>query len=125
MAAWAPLVPYAKSRLGLSEGALGLLLLSLGIGSIVAMPLTGALAARFGSRAAIIAAATLLCGALPFLAIVAWLPAFALVLFAFGSGLGAIDVAMNIQAIESSAAPGARSCPASTVFSALAASSAP
>src|SRR3954451_23460945 len=36
-AAWAPLVPLAKERLGLDEGALGLLLLCLGLGSITAM----------------------------------------------------------------------------------------
>jgi len=99
MAAWAPLVPYAKLRLGIGEGALGLLLLSLGIGSIVAMPLAGALASRFGFRAVIVGSAALLCGALPFLATVATLPLLALFLFGFGAGLGAIDVAMNMQAI--------------------------
>ena len=32
MAAWAPLVPFAKARTGIDEGVLGLLLLCLGIG---------------------------------------------------------------------------------------------
>lgn len=106
MAAWAPLVPYAKLRLGIDEGTLGLLLLSLGAGSIVAMPMAGALAARFGCRAVIVASAALLCGALPFLATVAPLPLLTLLLFGFGGGLGAIDVAMNIQAIEVERASG-------------------
>jgi predicted MFS family arabinose efflux permease len=78
MAAWAPLVPYAKLRLGIGEGALGLVLLSVGVGSIVATPIAGALAGRFGCRAVIIGSATLLCSALPFLATVADLPALAL-----------------------------------------------
>ncbi|MGH8080524.1 MAG: hypothetical protein ACREP7_08115, partial [Lysobacter sp.] len=50
MAAWAPLVPYAKARTGVDDGALGLLLLALGAGSLVTMPLTGAIAARYGCR---------------------------------------------------------------------------
>ena len=41
-AAWAALVPFAKARAGLTDGTLGLLLLCLGIGSIVTMPLSGA-----------------------------------------------------------------------------------
>jgi len=100
MAAWAPLVPYAKLRVGISESGLGLVLLSIGIGSVVAMPLAGALASRFGCRIVIIGSAALLCSALPFLATVARLPLLAFFLFSFGAGLGAIDVAMNIQAIS-------------------------
>ncbi len=42
IAAWAPLVPYAKARAQLNEGTLGLLLLCLGVGSIIAMPAAGA-----------------------------------------------------------------------------------
>jgi MFS family permease len=50
VSAWAPLVPFAKARAGLGDGVLGLLLLCLGTGSIIAMPMAGALAARFGCR---------------------------------------------------------------------------
>src|SRR5260221_12160185 len=50
LAAWAPLVPYAKARLGVDTAALGLLLLCLGVGSIVAMPPAGGLTTRFGCR---------------------------------------------------------------------------
>lgn len=41
IAAWAPLVPYAKARAQLNEGTLGLLLLCLGVGSMIAMPVAG------------------------------------------------------------------------------------
>src|ERR1700719_211437 len=68
MAAWAPLVPFAKARAGIGEGVLGLLLLCLGIGSMVAMPLAGACAARFGCRLVIFASTALLCVGLPLLA---------------------------------------------------------
>ena len=50
VAAWAPLVPYAKARAGLDEATLGLLLLCLGAGSILAMPIAGMLATRYGCR---------------------------------------------------------------------------
>src|SRR5476651_58006 len=68
LAAWAPLVPYAKARMGLDEGTLGLLLLCLGVGSIIAMPLAGVLAARFGCRRVTICSSVLICLCLPLLA---------------------------------------------------------
>lgn len=54
IASWAPLVPFAKQRLGADDGQLGLLLLCLGVGSVIVMPLTGVLSARFGSKPVII-----------------------------------------------------------------------
>lgn len=99
MAAWAPLVPFAKTRVGLDEGMLGLLLLCLGAGSILAMPIAGAMASRFGCRRVLVVASLLICVALPLLAIVDSLPWLALVLFAFGAGVGAVDCTVNIQAI--------------------------
>jgi predicted MFS family arabinose efflux permease len=99
MAAWAPLVPFAKARVGIDERVLGVLLLCLGIGSIVTMPLAGALAARFGCRLVITVSALLLCLTLPVLASVSSLPLLVAALLIFGAGIGAIDVSMNIQAI--------------------------
>jgi predicted MFS family arabinose efflux permease len=99
MAAWAPLVPFAKARVGMNDGVLGLLLLCLGIGSILAMPLAGAFAAGMGCRRVIIVSALLLCLTLPLLAVVSSLPLLIPALLLFGAGLGAIDVSMNTQAI--------------------------
>lgn len=99
LAAWAPLVPFAKARAGLDDGALGLLLLCLGAGSIAAMPLAGALAARFGCRAVIWAAGLMIAAALPCLATGASLPPLAAALVLFGAGVGTVDVATNIQAV--------------------------
>jgi MFS family permease len=99
MAAWAPLVPFAQARVGINDGVLGLLLLCLGIGSIVAMPLAGGLASRVGCRRVIIASVALVCLTLPLLALVSSLPLLGVALLLFGAGLGAMDVSMNIQAI--------------------------
>jgi predicted MFS family arabinose efflux permease len=92
-------VPFAKTRLAMSDGGLGLLLLSLGIGSILSMPLAGALVPRVGCHRVIIVSTLIVCLSLPLLAIVSCLPLFVAALLLFGAGLGAIDVAMNIQAI--------------------------
>jgi predicted MFS family arabinose efflux permease len=99
MAAWAPLVPFAKARTGINDGVLGLLLLCLGIGSIVAMPVAGALAATVGCRRVIVTSALGMCAMLPLLAIVSTAPLIVVVLILFGASLGAMDVTMNIQAI--------------------------
>ena len=99
MAAWAPLVPFAKARAAIDDGVLGLILLCLGVGSIVTMPLAGALAARFGCRLVIAASTVLLCLTLPLLATVASLPLLVAAVLVFGAGIGALDVAINIQAI--------------------------
>jgi predicted MFS family arabinose efflux permease len=99
MAAWAPLVPFAKARVAMDDGVLGLLLLSLGIGSILAMPLAGALAARLGCRRVIIVSALLMCFTLLLLASASNVPLLIAALLFFGASLGAIDVSMNIQAI--------------------------
>jgi predicted MFS family arabinose efflux permease len=97
--AWAPLVPFAKQRLALNDGGLGLLLLCLGLGSIFAMPAAGALAARVGPRPVLLATAAIACLVFPLLATVSSWPLFAVALLLFGVGIGALDCVTNIQAI--------------------------
>jgi predicted MFS family arabinose efflux permease len=99
MAAWAPLVPFAQARTGLDAGSLGLLLLCLGGGSIIAMPLAGALSARFGCRMVLIVASLVICLTLPLLATISSFLLLASVLIAFGAGVGSVDCAVNIQAV--------------------------
>jgi len=99
MAAWAPLVPFAKARAGLSEGSLGLLLLCLGAGSLITMPLAGALAARIGCRRVIVGAAALVCLMLPLLTVFSSWPLLAVSLALFGAGLGCMDCTINLQAV--------------------------
>ncbi|WP_417694741.1 MFS transporter [Pseudomonas sp.] len=99
IAAWAPLVPYAKVRANLDEGTLGLLLLCLGVGSILAMPISGALAARFGCRRVLSGGTVLICLALPALATMTSLPWLVAALFLFGAGLGTVDSTVNLQAV--------------------------
>jgi MFS family permease len=97
--AWAPLVPFAKARLGASAGELGLLLLCVGLGSILAMPLAGVVAGRLGHRLVLTLAAGVTLLAFPLLAFLSSAPALAAALFVFGVGVGSIDCVINMQAI--------------------------
>ena len=99
LACWAPLVPFAKQRLGISDGVLGLLLLCLGIGSVVAMLVTGVVSARHGSRPVIIAGGLGVALMLPGLALAGQPWALGGVLLLFGAALGSLDVAMNVHAL--------------------------
>lgn len=100
VSSWAPMVPYAKDRLGLHEGHLGLLLLFLGFGALITMPVTGILLKRWGSKRVIAAAALLVAIMLPLLLLISSTPLMAVALFAFGAGIGSVDVAMNAHGIN-------------------------
>ncbi|KAA9000009.1 MFS transporter [Affinibrenneria salicis] len=99
MAAWAPLIPLVKMRLGINDAELGLLLLSLGSGSLLSMPLTGILASRLGCRIVILLSAALLCLSLPALTLADSVALMVPVLLLFGAAIGTLDVSMNIQAV--------------------------
>jgi predicted MFS family arabinose efflux permease len=97
---WAPLVPYAKDRLAVDDGVLGILLLCLGIGSIVAMFFTGALSSRFGTCPVVLVSGFGLAAVLPSLVIASSPFTMGVALLLFGAALGSLDVAMNIHAVE-------------------------
>lgn len=99
MATWAPLIPFAKSRLDIDDGALGLLLFCIAAGSMLVMPLTGRLIARFGCRPLILACALILCVDLPLMMSVASPMAMGGALLMFGAANGLLDVSMNAQAV--------------------------
>ncbi|OLP60291.1 hypothetical protein BJF93_15135 [Xaviernesmea oryzae] len=97
---WAPKIPELKERLGIGESVLGLLILTFGIGSLVMMPVAGAAIARLGSKPVVKLTAILLSPLLLLLTLVpnVWLGAIAM--FVFGGFIGAMDVAMNANAVE-------------------------
>lgn len=98
-AAWAPMVPYAKARLALSNHALGLLLLCLGGGAFLSMAVAGAVVHRFGCRVVVASVTAVVVLALPILAIAAHPAVMAVTLLAFGAALGAFGVVINVQAV--------------------------
>jgi len=99
MGTWAPLVPYARSRAGIDDGALGLLLLCLGLGSLVMMPLAGILNARKGCRFTMHVGIALVLLTLPILATTDSFVGLMFALTVFGAGCGSVDVTMNVQGV--------------------------
>ena len=64
-ATWAVIVPFARANTGVNEAVLGTLLLCLGMGALIAMPVTGLLTSRFGCRRVILAAIGLIMSVRP------------------------------------------------------------
>src|ERR1700761_6587655 len=106
VACWAPLVPFAKIRCHLADDTMGLVLLLLGAGSIVAMPLAANLSARFSSKPIVLFGGIGLAVILPLLTIVSAPISLGVALFAFGASLGSLDVAMNLHAVDVEQASG-------------------
>jgi fucose permease len=98
-ASWASRIPQVKGRLSLDPSGLGLVLLALAAGSLIALPLSGPVVTRFGSRRTVAAMAGLAGVGLMIVAAGYQIGVAAVVvgLFAFGIGAGSWDVAMNVQ----------------------------
>src|SRR5690348_2483782 len=99
MGSWAPLIPLVQHKLHLTTGQLGLCLLAMAIGAIVAMPVAGGLVGRVGSAPVVRVSTLCLCLAilLPPLAFNPWLLFLALLIL--GASNGAMDVSMNAHGI--------------------------
>lgn len=100
VAAWAPLIPAIKQSVGLEPGLFGAVLLCLGLGSMLSMPVTGMIVARVGARRVISLASLVATVMLPGLALAPNALTLAVVLAVFGAALGALDVAMNVHGAE-------------------------
>lgn len=100
-ASWVSRIPDARDALALTPGQLGLLLLGLSAGSVVALPTASIWVHRFGAARVVVGAAVLdaaglaLAGLGAVLVADPWLTAAGLVLLGVGSG--AWDVAMNVE----------------------------
>lgn len=100
IASWAPMVPLARDRLGLNEADLGLLLLLLGFGALLMMPLSGILISKLGTRKIMLAGVLSAAVLLPCLLIISDTYMMGAALFAFGCSIGSIDVAMNAHGVQ-------------------------
>ncbi|MEP6817424.1 MAG: MFS transporter, partial [Marmoricola sp.] len=103
-ASWVSRIPETRDSLGLDNSGLGLLLLCLAGGSLLALPSSGALVARFGA-AGVVRFGTL-ADALGLVAITLGVTALGSVwvtgvgLFCYGVGTGVWDVAMNVEGAD-------------------------
>jgi predicted MFS family arabinose efflux permease len=90
-----PHLPYLRAELDISKGVLGLCLLAMTAGALVAMPLTGHLLERRPSRSIIRAVVIVYPIALAFPLLARSPVVLAAILFAYGFANGAFDVAQN------------------------------
>ena len=98
-ASWASRIPQVRDRLHLDPSELGLVLLAMAAGSVIALPLSGVIIGHFGSRWTVRTTALLAAVAMAVVSLGYVLGVVPVVigLFLFGLGIGAWDVGMNVQ----------------------------
>lgn len=100
LASWVPHIPAVKAQHAISDSQLGIVLLSMAVGSVLALPLAGWLSGRFGSRRTTVIAALGFCLVLPLPIISPNIVLLAFSLMLLGACNGMLDVSMNAQAVE-------------------------
>ncbi|MEV4282960.1 MFS transporter [Actinoplanes xinjiangensis] len=98
-ASWAARIPQVRDQLSLDPAALGLILLAIAAGSLLALPLSGPVVTRIGSSRTVMAMAVLLGVGLITAALgsLAGVVPVVIGLFLLGFANGAWDVGMNVQ----------------------------
>ncbi|MEK8069560.1 MFS transporter [Rhodococcoides navarretei] len=98
-ASWASRIPQVRDRLELTSSQLGIVLLAIAVGSLLALPLSGIIINRFGSRLTVTVMSLVLAVGLTIIAsgyLVGVVPLL-IGLFVLGFANGAWDVAMNVH----------------------------
>ena len=91
--------PRMQDFFGLSNGTLGMVLLSTSVGAVLAMPFTGWLIIRNGSRRIGIVSVFAYCLFFPLVTLVPGVPGLVGLFFMMGVTAGMLDVSMNAQAV--------------------------
>ena len=97
IAAWISRLPATRDRLDADPRTIGLTLLALGLGSLVAMPFVGRLAQRWSSGPVVVVTSIVAGVALVGAALTPSALTTGVALFVMGTCYGSWDVAMNIQ----------------------------
>ncbi len=101
-ASFASRIPQVRDQLELVPSQLGLVLLALAAGALLALPLSGVIVHRFGTRPTVSLMALLVSVGVTVIALgyLHGVPFVLLGLFLLGFGTGAWDVAMNVQGAD-------------------------
>jgi MFS family permease len=92
-------IPWIASHVGVEVGQLGLALLMLGVGALLAMPFAGRLAHRYELRALVTATIVAFCASLVLTALPTSLALLCVAFLIFGATAGLADMAMNTQGV--------------------------
>lgn len=98
-AVWVVNIPAVQQRTHLSKAVLGIDLLAFGLGSVVSMQIGGHVIDRLGSRVTVFVGSIVLVLALMLPGLATSAVTLGIALFVFGLGNGAVDLAMNDQAV--------------------------
>jgi MFS family permease len=98
-ASWASRIPDIKHHLGLSDGQLGLILFAMPVGTMLALPFTGWVISKLGSRTILLFAAIFYPSTLVLIGLVQTPWQLALALFFFGLFGNFFNISVNTQAI--------------------------
>ena len=99
-ATWASRIPDIKSALQLSEAALGTLLFAMPIGQLFAMPFSGKVVTKYGSRTMTFLGLLLYAACLPLIGLASTKWHLALGLFLFGLFGNFCNIAVNTQGVH-------------------------
>ena len=104
IANWISRVPAIRDELDLTPGQVGVLLLAMSIGAVIALPSAGAIVLRIGPARAVAAGGIAACAGIVVVGVgggaIGSTAVVAVGLFAFGSGSGVWDVAMNVEGAD-------------------------
>ncbi|MGN6612480.1 MAG: MFS transporter [Angustibacter sp.] len=99
-AAWVSRIPSTRDRLGLEPAEVGLVLLAVSLGAVLALPSTGAVVQRVGAATTVRAGAVVCTVGLALAGLADHVPLLVVGLFLMGFGSGSWDVAMNVEGAE-------------------------
>lgn len=96
---WVSRLPRIQELYGADDGTIGLVLLASSIGAVGAMPFTGWVIIKNGSRRITLFSALLYCAVVPLIPLLPGITTLIVLYFFMGIVTGMLDVAMNAQAI--------------------------
>jgi fucose permease len=100
MASWATRIVAIRDLLGLTGAQIGLVLLAMSGGAVLALPASGAVVARLGPAGTVRLASTVCVSGLVLVGLGGSVPVVVAGLFAVGFGSGTWDVAMNVEGAD-------------------------
>jgi fucose permease len=100
LASWISRIPTLTERLQLGPGQVGLALMALAAGALIAFPITGRLVDTRSSAFTVLFFGLIMVLSLPILVIAPHLLMLILALLLFGFGNGGMDVSMNAQGVQ-------------------------
>ena len=99
-ASWVSRIPALRDGMGLSDGTLGSVLFAMACGVLLSFPLAGKGAQLLGARQLALLAGVALLLMLPMPFLIGIVPSLMLVMLEMGAALGAMQVAMNVLAVD-------------------------